>query len=113
MNLKEFKTKFNNDISDYWNFDEEDKRSEYPVVNIIESIPEILKNIKFSKFGLTPVHIEYLEYFYDFTLPKTVTPDLTDDEKNIFINTKRDENIQNEIVKKIEIRTKIRKKNMR
>lgn len=110
MNLKEFKTKFNNDISDYWNFDEEDKRSEYPVVNIIESIPEILKNIKFSKFGLTPVHIEYLEYFYDFTLPKRVSPYLTDDEKKIFINTKRDENIQNEIVKKIEIRGKIRRK---
>ena len=110
MKLKEFKKKFYNDISDYWNFDDEDKRSDYPVVNIIESIPEILKFIKFRKLGLTPVHIEYLEYFYGFTLPKRVTPHLTDDEKNIFINTKIDENIQNEIVEKIEIRKKIRNK---
>ena len=110
MNLKEFKTKFYNDISDYWNFDEEDKRSEYPVVNIIESIPEILKNIKIRKFGLSPVHKEYLEYFYDFTFSKTASPRLSDDEKNIFINTKRDENIQSEIVEKIEIRKKIRNK---
>lgn len=110
MKLQEFKKQFYNNISDYWNFDEEDKSSEYPFVNILESISEILSIIKFRKFGLSPVHKEYLEYFYDFTLPKTATPYLSEDEKKIFINKKRNENIQSEIREKIEIRKKIRDK---
>ena len=110
MKTQEFKKNIYNNVSDYWNVDDNDEKTEYSVVNIILGLPEILKFIKFNKYGLSSVHIEYLEYFYDFVFPKKQLPSLTEEEQKIFVNTKRDENVQSQIVEKIKIRAKIRDK---
>ena len=110
MKLKEFKKQIYKNISDYWNIVENDEQTnKYKVVNIILGLPDILKFINFNKFGLLPVHIEYLDYFYDFR-HKTASPSLTEEEQKIFENEKKDENVQSKISEKIKIRAKIRKK---